>query len=682
MDRAEEARQCRPAPGGVQIARVSRAASALAAGRTGSYSAEVQVDGGAWRGAGGLASRALVLVVLGCSLVSRTTDANPHPSAAYVPFVAVLYVLPVWYATGHGRHIWARYAGALLAVQAVLTYVPFALFGDTWVGGVSGLFGALVLLLLPATTRWPVFGGLVLLELALWLAVGLPYEPDRRAVFWVLNAFVNVSLSGFALNRLADLLDTLAATRHRLVTEAVTRQRLAAAAHLQERIVARLADQSEEAGAAVRTADPAQVRSGLVATGRLARAAAADARRLLLELPDPALVSVPAATDAAMVAPRLARRVTALVVVLFAGQFLVNLGVLGDELRPAWGTVAAACAVATVVVALTLRHLELRDPVERPRGWPWTLALLGLLSFAFYPTEGSVSLGLLALVGASGLALVRHRLRWLFLAGVVVGLPVLTLARPGLDLPTRHDQVLWSVYAAATSAVACLLVYGLSRFTRASLAVQAAQREAAGAAATQEQLRLARDAHDALGLGLSTIALKSDLALALLDSDPERARHETIQIMHLAAIVSRDASAVGTGSLELDLDSELTSARSTLGAAGVTLRVAAPPPGISRENGAVLAAVLREAVTNILRHSSAHSCGIDLRQDATGLTLEVTNDGVTGRRTSEEGLGLRSMSERLRPLGGTLRTHRDGDVHFLTAVIPIGRPATALPVPG
>jgi two-component system sensor histidine kinase DesK len=643
----------------------------------------VHVDGGAWRGAGGLASRTLVLAVLGCSLVARTTDANPHPSAAYVPFVVALFVLPFWYATGRGRHIWSRYAGVLLAVQAVLTYVPFAVFGHTWVGGVSGLLGALVLLLLPARVRWAAFGGLALLELALWLAVGLPYEPDRRAAFWVLTAFVNVSLSGFALNRLADLLDTLAATRQRLVTEAVTRQRLAAAAHLQERIVERLAELSEDAGAVVRTADPAQVRTGLVATGRLARTAAADARRLLIELPDPALVALPAATDAAMVAPRLARRVTAVVVMLFAGQFLVNMGVLGDEFRPSWGKVVAACVVAAVVVVLTLRHLELRDPPDRPRGWPWTLALSGALAMSFYPTaDGSGTLVLLTLVAASGLVLVRHHVRWLFLVGVVVALPVLTLARPSADLLSRQQQLLWGVYAGATGAAACLLVYGLSRFTRTSLAVQAAQREAAGAAATQEQLRLAHDAHDALGLGLSTIALKSDLALALLDSDPERARHETVQIMHLAAIVSRDASAVGTGSLALDLDSELASARSTLGAAGVALRVAATPPDIPAETGAVLAAVLREAVTNILRHSAALTCGIDLRQGAAGLTLEVTNDGVTGARTSDAGLGLRSMSERLRPLGGSLRTRREDDVHTLTVEIPAVLPAVALPVPG
>jgi two-component system sensor histidine kinase DesK len=80
-------------------------------------------------------------------------------------------------------------------------------------------------------------------------------------------------------------------------------------------------------------------------------------------------------------------------------------------------------------------------------------------------------------------------------------------------------------------------------------------------------------------------------------------------------------------------------------------------------------------------HSAARACSIDLRQTAKGLVLEVTNDGVTGGRTSDAGLGLRSMSERLRPLGGSLRTHRDGDVHTLTVEIPAVRPA-AVPVPG
>jgi len=678
----------------VHFARRRGARGALFEGPVGSYSSMMQAASGqdaprrGARPASGLASRALVLAVLGCGLVGRAADANPHSTLTYVPFVVAVYVLPTWYATGVGRPLWSRYAGALLAVQAVLTYVPFAVFGNTWVGGASGLFGALVLLLLPAAVRWWAFGGLVAVELGMWLLVGLPYEPTSNAVGWVLVAFVNGSLSGFALNRLADLLDGLAASRHRYVAAAVARQRLAAAGQLQDRIVNRLGELSGHAGAMVRSTDASEVRPGLTAIGQLARTAAADARRLVLELPDPSAVDLPHPDGSTAVAPRLARGVGAAVVLLFATQFLLNVlvpaaGPTTDPLR-----VTAALVVAALAVGLTARHLGLLHPGERPRGWPWTLALLTVLSFTFYPAVGASSLVLLPYVGAGGLVLIRHWSRWLVLGAVVVALPVLTLTRPGAEMSTLHLQLQWSLYAGATLATACLLIYGLSQFTKAATAVQAAQRDAADAAATAEQLRVAQDAHDALGLGLSTIALKSDLALALLETDPDQARREAIQIMHLSAIVARDAESVGAGTLELDLQTELAGARQILQAAGIDVRLDASSQNIA-PHGAVLAAVLREAVTNVLRHSHASRCAITIREDeAGGLVLELTNDGACGTEATSTGHGLRNMAERLRPLGGRLETRRDGDRHVLTALIPAS-PATtttpttsSVPVPG
>jgi two-component system sensor histidine kinase DesK len=633
---------------------------------------------GGWERGGSLAARALVVAVLGCSLVSRVIDANPHPSLAYVPFVVALYGLPLWYATGRGRQVWDRHAATLLSGQAVLTYVPFALFGTHWVGGASGLLGALVLLVLPTRAGWSAFAGLTALELVLWLLVGLPFDPGPRAAFWVVNAFVITGLSGFALNRLADLLDALAATRHTLVIEAVTRQRLAAGAHLQERIVTRLKDLSEYADAVVRANERAELRAGLVATGRLARMAAADARRLILDLPDPSVVDVTAGTDASAIAPRLARGVAGAVVGLFATQFLLNVALRGDGATRG-ATAVAAVGVSVAVVALTVRHLGLDGSPTRPEGWPWTLTLLTLLSLAFYPSAGAAGLGLLALVAASGMVLVRSWARWLFLAAVLIGAPALTLARPSADLTTRHEQALWSVYAATNLATATLLVFGLSWLTRVSLAVQTAQQEVAGAAATAEQLRLAHDAHDALGLGLSTIALKSDLALGLLDTDPQRARHETVQIMHLAALVARDAQAVESERLGLDLAVELAGARSTLDAAGIAAQIGVVPDGLPHARGEVLAAVLREAVTNVLRHSHAKTCQISFDEDTTGLVLQVTNDRALASRNSSPGMGLDSMGERLRAIGGTVRTQRNGDIHTLTVILPAHR---GVAVPG
>src|SRR5205085_7220886 len=137
--------------------------------------------------------------------------------------------------------------------------------------------------------------------------------------------------------------------------------------------------------------------------------------------------------------------------------------------------------------------------------------------------------------------------------------------------------------------------------------------------ATGERLRLARDAHDTLGLGLSTIAMKSDLATALLASDPARARHEVVQISHLSAIVSSDAHAVSVGEVALDLRGELASARATLSTAGIAVRVTADTDLLPPPLATTLAAVLREAVTNVLRHSRARSCEIELTDDATGI---------------------------------------------------------------
>ncbi len=628
-------------------------------------------------------SRALVLAVLSLSLVGRATDANPHATYWYVPFVVALYVLPVWYATGRRRDLWERYAKWLLGVQAILTYVPFAIFGNAWVGGVSGLLGALVLLTMGPRVRWLVFAGLAGLELTLWLIVGLPAGPRVDTSYWLINAFLNTGLSGFALTRLADLLDSLVATRHQLVTAAVMRQRLAAAGQLQERIVDRLAALTGHAAGVVRSAHPEEVRAGLLATGQLARAAAADARRLLRELPDP----TEGAADESIVdptagTPRLARAVATVVVLLFAIQYLFNVGVFTGEHGPT--TVTYVVAVDVLVIWIQLRHLQLAPAQlqgsERPAGWPWTLGLLAVLCFASYPTIGASSLLFLAFLAASELILVRHAARWAMFAVTVCSLPVLTLARPGVTLGDPQTQIVWAVYATATIAAAGLLGYGLYGFTRASAALQAAHRDAAGAAGTQEQLRLARDAHDALGLGLSTIALKSDLALGLLDADPELARRETVQIMHLSTIVARDALAVGSGSLNLDLASEVASARHTLDAAGISAQISTTHASVPDATAAVLAAVLREAVTNVLRHSGAGTCAITVDCTDEGVLLEVTNDGSNPATGRILGLGLQSMSQRLQPLGGSLRASRTGDVHTLMVTIPSRSDATSVAV--
>jgi len=292
-----------------------------------------------------------------------------------------------------------------------------------------------------------------------------------------------------------------------------------------------------------------------------------------------------------------------------------------------------------------------------------------VLALTFAPSVGSSALGLLALVAASALAVVQHRWRWLVLVVLAVIVPVLTLSQPAFDLLSRRDEVRWATYATAAMVGACLLVYGLGRLTRASVALEQTHQEAVDSAALREQLRLAQDAHDTLGLGLSTIALKSDLSLSLLDTDPERSRREAVQLMHLADVVSRDAEAVAEGRTVLDLERELVSARTTLAAAGTHAAVCVEGPVLGDVQD-VLATVLREAITNVIRHSRATVCTVTLRRDAAGLVLHVSNDRALPTRESP-GLGLRSMSERLHAVGGRLVTDRTGDRFDVVATVPL-----------
>ena len=295
--------------------------------------------------------------------------------------------------------------------------------------------------------------------------------------------------------------------------------------------------------------------------------------------------------------------------------------------RPGWATRVAAVLVAAGVVALQLRHSSTPGIGQRPSGWPVTLVLLALLSLVFYPSTGASSLLLLAFVGASAMLLIRHWSRWLLLGGIAVGVPVLTFVDPAQSW-TVTETITWGTYASATLTVAALLVFGLARLTQTATALGEVQEQIAQAARVQERLRLARDAHDVLGLGLSTIALKTDLVAALMEQDPVRSRHEGVQALHLARLVATDVDAVNGDRLSFTIATEVSTARQSLAAADVRADIEVDPdlPDLD-----ALAAVLREAVTNVLRHSRATHCRIRLTS-----TRRVDRPG-RGQRRSDAG---------------------------------------------
>jgi len=188
-------------------------------------------------------------------------------------------------------------------------------------------------------------------------------------------------------------------------------------------------------------------------------------------------------------------------------------------------------------------------------------------------------------------------------------------------------------------------------------------------AANEERLRLARDMHDLTGQSLSMITLKSDLAAKRLTRLPASAERDAIlSELHDVSQVSRqtlhDIREAVSGYRRPTLAIETITARSALDAAGIELY---DSPGLTMRSGtfdpdaeAVLAWCLREAVTNVIRHSRARHCRIRLTEYMREITLEVIDDGrgFGPGQDSATGSGLRGMSERLSAVGGHLSLGR------------------------
>ena len=182
-------------------------------------------------------------------------------------------------------------------------------------------------------------------------------------------------------------------------------------------------------------------------------------------------------------------------------------------------------------------------------------------------------------------------------------------------------------------------------------------------AVAEERLRFARDFHDVLGRNLTLIAVTSDLAAGLARrGDAARGRRRCCR--YAASPTNRPArcgrSSPGTG--PPDLDTELTGARSVLRAAGVNTRIIGDSTCIPRDAQVAFGWVLREATTNVIRHSNATTCTIELGiQPRTELgapsvaVLRVRNDGTTTPDPHHQsGHGLAGLRERMTALGGHL----------------------------
>ncbi|WAC57134.1 sensor histidine kinase [Gordonia sp. SL306] len=249
---------------------------------------------------------------------------------------------------------------------------------------------------------------------------------------------------------------------------------------------------------------------------------------------------------------------------------------------------------------------------------------------------------------------VRHS--WWIALGLSVATGVAFGAHPGGMLLVAGITFLVAVFLVGTTLLTRWAITIVDDLERARV-VEAKLRVA------EERLRFSRDLHDVVGRGFSAIAVKSELASTLLRAGAaDRATTEVEEIKTLAVESMDQMRALVRGYRDINLDGEVAGARSLLSAAGCELTVEGDPSAVPAEFHEVAAWVVREATTNIVKHSSATSATITM--GSSGMTLR--NNGVSSVATdatagADERSGLRGLAERLAQVGAHIEHSSTAD---------------------
>lgn len=328
------------------------------------------------------------------------------------------------------------------------------------------------------------------------------------------------------------------------------------------------------------------------------------------------------------------------------------------ELALRWG-VLAALAVTYLAAALA---------ADLPLRWRW--AYIGFFVGLMLLTAGWAGWGFTNFAVYLSV-MIAALIPWRTARFVVLGWNLLVLASA---IPERS-------VAAVLLAVMGLL-FGLAfgggfEAGRVRHRLQAAEQRVSTLAVAAERERIARDLHDILGHSLTAISIKSALAGRLTDADPAAAQAQMAEVEQIARVALADVRATTTGMREVRLAGEIASSRSVLMAAGVEAVVASAVPPMSDQQSQLLGYVVREAVTNVVRHADAGHCTIEVDEDS----VTITDDGVGMTRSPRQGSGLGGLRRRVADAGGVLvvRPGENGGTVLRATVRPQSRAAARRP---
>jgi two-component system sensor histidine kinase DesK len=188
----------------------------------------------------------------------------------------------------------------------------------------------------------------------------------------------------------------------------------------------------------------------------------------------------------------------------------------------------------------------------------------------------------------------------------------------------------------------------------------------------EERVRIARDLHDTLGHTLSLLTLKSQLVQRLTALDPERARLEAKEMEVTSRAALKQVRELVTDMRAVTIAEELVQVQQILRSAGITFLYDGDVDfsTISPFTQNIIGMCMKEAATNVVKHSRATHCAISIQLFSEKMNIVVRDDGMGVSNQQSFGNGLRGMEERLALIEGRLvLSNNNGTV--LTMSVPI-----------
>jgi two-component system, NarL family, sensor histidine kinase DesK len=323
-------------------------------------------------------------------------------------------------------------------------------------------------------------------------------------------------------------------------------------------------------------------------------------------------------------------------------MFLVFPLVLGRNVSSA----DIAVTLASVVIYLPLHFAVYRAKTRTAMLCATAMVLLALCVIPFNPSGNTYVI--YGVIAAAYRVQTRRAIMFLVLALLLVAVEVIYVGYP----------IEWLIFTIIfSSALVAQAIYG-QRIEAGRKQLQLSQQEVQRLARLAERERISRDLHDVLGHTMSLIVMKSELAHRLVARQPDSAAAHMQEVEMTARAALQQIREAVSGMRNIKLAVELEDAQATLLSAGIKLRHQQADLALSNVLETTLALAVREAVTNIIRHSKAKNVDIILQGMTTSsqLLLEIKDDGSGGE--IKFGNGLIGMRERIELIGGRLEVSR------------------------